>query len=130
TGSKVSRIYLTGGTSNIRGIDQYIEEKIAVTTERFPELHSLKTKKKDNYTSEFTSKFVIAALMAVSYNQKSLIANALTDEYSQTGSNELPWNTMAFVGIRSFICAIIVSLSLFLENTFITTQKKEVMAKL
>lgn len=128
TGYKVSHVYLTGGTSNIRGLDQYIEEQIKISTERFPEFNTVSFK--SSLEDQFNSRFAVATILAGSYRYKSLMANALNDDYSQTGSDELPLNTMAFVGVRSFICALIIILSLLLENYFISSDRKKIVSGL
>lgn len=128
TGFKVGHIYLTGGTSNIRGLDQYIEEQIGISTERFPNLTSIHFKKPID--EQYNSKFILASFLAASYQQKSLIANALSDQYSQTGSDELPLNTMAFVGVRSILCMLVVILSLSFESYLLDKERVTVSNKI
>lgn len=123
TGSKVAHIYITGGTSNIKGLDQYITEQMQISTERFPKLHSVIIKKKVD--EQFYSKFVIATLLAANYKNKSLMANALSNEFSVTGSDEIPLNTMAFVGIRSLMITAVFILSLTIEGYLASKEEKK-----
>lgn len=122
TGSKVAHIYMTGGTSNIKGLDQYISEQMQITTERFPALNTVYFKNKPD--QQYNAKFIIATLLASNFKHKSLIANALSGEYAVGGSDELPLNTMAFVASRSLIISIIFIISLSIEG-FKTSQEEQ-----
>lgn len=129
TGKNIDKIYITGGTSKIKNIDNFLIEALGTPVEVFnpysqvsPEKLGLDEKEKLFYS--------VAFLMAQSISDKPQLPNFLSGEYSIAPKNRISIFNLAFLTTRSTILLLILSLGFIFENFILTREEKEIEKKL
>lgn len=118
-GVGVSEVFITGGTSNIKNIHNFLAENFETKTsylETFGEkvdANSLDTDEK------FRRKFAYANLQAQSYKDKSRMVNFLHGDYAIQGQSDLPLRSFSFIGVRAAILTLLLMTSFGLERLII-----------
>ncbi len=129
SGKNAEKIYLTGGTSKIKNLDNFLMEILGVPVEilnPYPQTDlekvGLEHKDKANYA--------LACLMTQSLTDKQQPPNFLTGDYSIAPKNRISIYNLAFLATRSTILLIILSLGFIFENFILTKEEKEIEKKL
>lgn len=118
-GVGASEVFITGGTSNIKNIHNFLAEQFQTKTsflESFGEdvdAHDLEADDK------FRRKFAYANIQAQSYKDKAGIVNFLQGDYSIQGQSDLPLRSFAFIGVRVAMLTLLLMVSFGLERLII-----------
>ncbi len=130
-GNAIKEIYICGGTSNIKNIANYLSAKLGVvvhTFDPFKFMNDVQIDKDDKIRKKFSQ---VAALTTTS-PKKSKVINFLKGEYALNSSNDLPVESMAFIGVRIGILSLIISMyfiikAVSLNLTLANTSKKHLI---
>jgi Tfp pilus assembly PilM family ATPase len=124
TGNEITKVYLTGGCSNVKNIHNFIHEQIGVPTFRLKAFKGQSIGKIDT-DKKIENKFALSTIIGISaINRKGMI-NFRTGEYSPSGADVLPVFSLSFLGMRTAILTLIVIVSLAIE---IGIQSKQLAA--
>ena len=128
-GLKLDKVYITGGSSNIKNINSYLAEKWGVEVELFNPFNDIDTTKID-LNPKSKTKYFLANLLAASFRRKDLLINLLTGKYAQASGIDFPLHSFGFMGIRVAAVALLLVVSLFVERFFIQQDIKVVNGRL
>jgi general secretion pathway protein L len=128
-GLSLQHVFITGGTSNIKNISNYLTEKWdtkVVLLETFDKVES----EKIDLNPKNKSKFALANIMAIGMKRKNRFINLLNGKFAQASSVEIPLHSFAFLGIRVAAVTAILMISLLAERFFILRDIQFVNTKL
>ena len=129
TGKSLDKLYLMGGTSQIKNLNNFISEglsKKCPTLDVFNNGYSsqISFKRSQKTTYSFTH------IMAASLRAKNYPLNFLVGEYSVSGQDTIPLYSTIFIASRSFIFMIILVLILGLEGVLLKSDEKSLDKKI
>jgi len=117
-GLSLQHVFITGGTSNIKNISNYLTEKFdtkVVLLETFDKVES----EKIDLNPKNKSKFALSNMMAIGMKRKNRFINLLSGKFAQSSAAEIPLHSFAFLGIRVATIAAILFIALIAERFFI-----------
>ena len=120
-GQPIKHVYICGGSSNIKNMDNYLSSKLNVVVERLNSYQYLNSNAID-FDEKVRSKFSIASILAYNAPAKSRLINFLNGEYSIKSGEEMPLEAFTLVTIRAMIVSLVIGLFL-LGNIFIIQNK-------
>jgi len=121
-GIPLQKIFLTGGTSNINNIHNYLARELGIHVEQFNSLDSIKDP--DGQLKDHQDSFFMTNLMAKSFITKQRPSNFLIGDFSNGNSSDLPMHSMAFMSVRSVLLFIFLSLFVGVDNFFLARNEK------
>ena len=128
-GLKLDKVYISGGSSNIKNINAYLAEKWMTEVELFNPFNDVDTTKID-LNHKARTKYFLANLLAGSYRRKDLLINLLTGKYAQASGIDFPLHSFGFIGTRVAAVTLLFVAVLFVERYFINQDIKVVNTKL
>ncbi len=120
-GQPIKHIYICGGTSNIKNMDNYLSSKLNVVVEKLNPYQYMSSSNID-YDDKIRSKFTINSILAFNAPMKSKLVNFLKGEYSIKSGDEMPLDAFTLITIRTFMVSCLISL-FFIVNIFITNMR-------
>ncbi len=121
-GNKISNILITGGSSNIKNISNYLAQYLDV---RVQKLDSFVKTANDGIEAKNKSNFNLANIMANGSRGKSQFINFLTGNYAQISKDDLPLHSMVFTGVRVGFVMALMMLFLGIEYFRLNSQVKK-----
>ena len=122
TGLNIEHVYLTGGSSNIRNIDNYLTERLQVSVSTFRTLGLEKNVGQDSYNS-LTLGFTMGSSTAYAEPTR----NFYTKEFASALKDGVTLENTIFSFYRVAILCVIMSIGLIVESkVFIDRDKKYV----
>lgn len=128
-GETIKEVYICGGTSNIKNIQNYLSVKLGVEVHFFNPYQYVE----DSLIEQdegVKRKFSQVTTLATNAVQRSKLINFLTGDYSLNSDSALPFEAMAFVSLRTAILSLILCVfflaSLFISNARINTANKTI----
>ncbi len=112
-GSKIDKIYIMGGSSNINNIDHFIHYHTGIPVENIIPLLDLK----NDYTVHDRN-FILAKMMALSQKNPSSVINFLIGKFQTTSNSFIPIHSATFLWIRTTLLALILILGFSAERFF------------
>lgn len=128
-GLSLQHIFITGGTSNIKNITNYLTEKWDTKVVLLETFDKIEIEKID-LNPKNKSKYALANMMASGMKQKNRFINLLSGKFAQTSTSEIPLHSFAFLGVRVAAVAVVLLLALLTERFFIQKDIKFVNNKL
>lgn len=128
-GLSVQNVFITGGTSNIKNITNYLTEKWDTKVALLESFDNVEGEKVD-LNPKNKSKYALANMMAGGMKRKNRFINLLTGQFAQASSAEVPLHSFAFLGLRVAAITAVILVSLVAERFFIERDIKFVNAKL
>ncbi len=124
-GNKISNVYITGGTSNIKNMINYLSQYLEVRVQYLDSFANM-----DNLSAVITDSkqkqvLNMANIMAFSGRGKSQLINMLSGEYAQVATDDLPLHSMTFTAIRMAALCSIIFFFLLIEMLTLNTEIKE-----
>jgi Tfp pilus assembly PilM family ATPase len=122
-GQPIERIYITGGTSKINNINNFISQSSSLPVEplRIPDCVGVSKGQYEN--------FGVGQLMAISQKAKTPPANFLVGDYSSGYSNNISLHSSAFIVTRVAILCVLIITGLLVEQTFFLKPEEKVLDK-
>jgi general secretion pathway protein L len=128
TKEKVSQIYLIGGTSLIKNIDQYLsyywERPVQILSNSSETFNKLKINKKKN------ANFIAADILAQAHRVTNKVANHLGRVSLAKAQDPLPLYSLSFVGLRSLILSSLCILLSVIYLVILSNKEKLLDAQL
>jgi len=120
-GMPIKAIYLTGGTSQINNICNFLAYELGVNVEPL-QIFDLIKQPKLPFSDADKNKYSVTYLMALSQTSKIPVGTMLTGEYSTSIAETIPLHSMAFIFSRAAVVVALIMASLFGERFFLTNQ--------
>ncbi len=117
-GLSLQHIFITGGTSNIKNITNFLSEKWDAKVVLLESFDKVDTTKID-LDPKNKSKYAIANMMAIGMKRKNRFINLLIGKFAQASSSEIPLHSFAFLGVRVAAISLVLLLSLAAERFLI-----------
>jgi Tfp pilus assembly PilM family ATPase len=108
-GIPVQEVFLCGGTSNIKNINNYLSSKLSLKTSFFDAFSLVDCAKIDN-DAKLRRKFSLISLLAQNAPRKSKLINFLKGEYALQSNIDIPTESIVFIATRLFILSFITSI--------------------
>lgn len=120
----IDQIYLIGGTSKLKNLDNYLAQKIGKATQLFEDSaghYSLVGSNNVDLLPFFT-------IDSLSYAQfaKSNFHNLLTESYYQAKKSDLPIYSISYIAVRMAIVTFVAVFFLGLEKIFLTLEDQKI----
>lgn len=113
-GEIIKDVYICGGTANVKNIQNYLSSTLNVQVHFFNPYQFMESQKIDQ-DEKLRRKFCQAACLALNATNRSKLVNFLKGELALTSGTSLPLESIAFIGVRTFFIALIVSVFLMAE---------------
>lgn len=123
-GIPIEEIFLTGGTSNIQNIENFISQQTKIKTSIFT-LNSYHFDINEKFSSE-ESKFFLSGLMVSNLIGKVKPGNFLVGDYALGTNLGLPIHSIGFYFSRVAIFSLVISLILGLDTYIQKGKEKEI----
>jgi hypothetical protein len=128
-GLSLQHIFITGGTSNIKNIANYLTEKWDVKVALLETFDKIEGEKID-LNPKNKSKYALTNMMATGMKRKNRFINFLSGKFAQASAAEIPLHSFAFLGVRVAAVSAVLLVSLMAERFFIERDVKFVNLKL
>lgn len=120
-GLAVKTIYLTGGTSQINNICNFLSEELNIKVEAL-QVYDLVKQPKIPFSEAEKCKHTVTYLMALSQKAKIPVGTMLTGPYSTSIAETIPLHSMAFIFSRAAVVVALLLASLFAERFFLSRE--------
>lgn len=128
-GLAVQNVFITGGSSNIKNIANYLTEKWETKVALLESFDKIEAEKVD-LNPKNKSKFAMTNMMTIGFRRKNRFINLLIGRFAQASTSEVPLHSFAFIGVRVAAASLVFILSLFVERFFIQTDISTVNSKM
>lgn len=119
-GSSIDKIYVFGGSSQINGLENFLNYNTGLTIESLPPLLDFKN---DYFIHE--KNFYLVKMMAISQRAPSNLINFLTGKFQTASSAFIPLHSAVFILVRSTFIALIIILGLVSERFFFLSKQEK-----
>ncbi len=120
----IEQIFITGGSSNISNISNFIAEQVACSVEKINLTNHFKGSIASD-SKESASRGIIE-LMAISSISKPIPPNFLCKDFPSLFHNTIPLASTLFITARVATVAAVILFALLIEGMFLTSQKKQI----
>ncbi|WP_127717303.1 pilus assembly protein PilM [Halobacteriovorax sp. HLS] len=112
-GNPINKIFLTGGSSNINNIENFLTSHLNIKVEKF------KTDKIKDLPSAKRQSFLLSYMMAAAQRSSTQIPNFLTGNYTSGFSDSISLHSVSFIFTRVMaVCAMLICF-MVVERSFI-----------
>jgi len=125
-GKSIDKIYLMGGSSQIKNITNFLSQALEIEIEMFPLNHLLLIKEDQYKMVETNPRFLLTNIMAAGQLAKHPPANFLTAQYSSGFTENIPLHSTGFIAARVVFFSLIIVIGLIIENTIIKNKNKNI----
>ncbi len=123
-GSTINDIYLCGGSSNIKNIENYLASKLNANIHFFDPYQSVDAQQIDQ-DNRLRRKFSQTTALSSSMTSKSKLINFLKGDYTLSSSSDLPIDSMAFISVRLGVISLITCLFFLIQGFLANRQTQE-----
>lgn len=128
TGHNITKVYICGGTSNIKNIENFLTESFEVSVTTLDALQRTSLMDLDLKDSEVNLLNKAYFLSHLFINRKAL-CDFKTGDYATSSEGVIPLHSISFLGLRSAIVALVLILVFIIEGGFLNRQVRTVTAK-
>lgn len=129
-GASINKIVLTGGTSRINNIDNFLAQMLGLEVEFF-KLPKVVVFGDTNIVEDEIQSYFSAVLMGSTQKSKIPVANFLYGEFSSGYSQNIPLHSSAFIGMRVLtVCVVLITFMLVHRFFFIGSENKQLISRL
>jgi Tfp pilus assembly PilM family ATPase len=125
----VQKLYICGGSSNIKNIKSYLSHHLGVSVNHFSPYELVNFGKFELDKKQKTS-FILSHLGGLTLNQKLPPLNFLNGAYATNNYEDLPLHSATFIGMRVTIVVMILMGFFALERLQLNKENKRVDKKL
>jgi general secretion pathway protein L len=109
-GINVDRVYITGGSSNIKNIKNYLSSNLKIDVDHIDVFDN--TAFRDVDTDEkYKRRFSLANALVNAFKNKKNVVNLLSGPYTQQSSEDIPLHSISYISMR--MAAVMVMFTLF-----------------
>jgi general secretion pathway protein L len=116
TNNSLQTIFITGGTSNLKNMANYLAQSLSVKVQHLNILDAVEYNSQDSDPKQ-QMKFSNSSLLAWSYLHKNKIVNFLTGEFERTDKENIPVHSIFHISLRASIIAFFL-ITLFITEKF------------
>lgn len=120
-GIAVNEVYITGGTSNIKNINNYLEEQLSSKVTFLDTYQNIDTSNIEQDKKQLR-KFNIANLEVLSYPKKSKLVQLLSGDYMIPGEMDLPLHSFFYISTRLAAITLLIVFSMIINGFFISSE--------
>lgn len=129
-GTSINKVVLTGGSSRINNIDNFIAQLIGLEVE-FLKLPKGVTFHETNIVENEVQSYFAAIMMGSTQKSKIPVANFLYGEFSSGYSQNIPLHSSAFIGMRVLtVCFVLISFLAIHRIFFIGKENKQLISRI
>lgn len=128
TNNSLQNIFITGGTSNLKNMQNYLAQSLSVKVQHLNILDVVEYTAQDN-DPKLQSKFAVTSLLSWSYLHKNKIVNFLCGDFEKGDKEGLPLHSISYIGVRASILAFFILTILVVENFLIDYKIKDLDKK-
>lgn len=121
-GQSIDKIFILGGSSQITGIENFLNYHTSVKVEPLPPL----TEFKNDYSLHERSYF-LAKMMALSQRTPSSLINFLTGKFQISSNVYISLHSVVFLWIRSSFIALLLIVGLLTERYFFLVKQDKLL---
>jgi Tfp pilus assembly PilM family ATPase len=122
-GVTISDYHICGGTTNINNYSNFISSKLNAKVVTFNPFNTCNDDQIDK-DQKFRNKFAQVCTLMQGMKKKSQLINFLRGEFSFQGNDNLPLESLAFVGTRAMILTFIIMIYLLVDSFSVKSQSK------
>lgn len=123
-GEPIKDVFICGGSSNIKNIQNYLSVLLSVEIHFFNPFKFVEAAKIDQ-DEKHRRKFSQLTTLCSNTTSKSGLINFLKGDFALSSNNDLPIESMVFIGVRLAIIAFIISAGLIIKTVLISGQIKD-----
>lgn len=127
-GLRISKLYITGGTSNISNLCDYLAEKFEVKVEPLETFEH--TRSKSKISKQEKAIYCQSNLMAHAYRNKKNIINLLTGRFTQFSNSSFPIESLTFLMTRSISFALFLLVALSAQRFMLDKEVSSINRRL
>lgn len=120
-GFTLDKVYLTGGTANIKNIGPYLESELGISTEILDTMEYCNTKAIESDLKHI-AKFNGASALTYAPKKKSKFFNFLKGEYSLANSQALPLESYTIWASRVAILSLLLTVHFGIQAFFVNSE--------
>lgn len=129
TGQNITKVYICGGTSNIKNIENFLSQSFEVSVAKLDTLNLTTLADLGLKEQEMTLLNKIYGQTQYFLNKK-IISNFRQGQYASSQEGAIPLQSISFMALRSAIVAAIIVGILFVESMYINKNLKSVNSKI
>lgn len=122
-GITVGEIYLTGGTSNIKNINNYLEEQLSTKISFLNTYENMDISQIES-DEKYLRKFTTSNLEVSGYLKKSKLMNLLSGEYLIPGEMDLPLHSFFFISTRLATITALLVVGMIINGVYLNSDIK------
>lgn len=123
-GVPIKEFYICGGTANINNFSNYISAKLGAKVNTYDPFMTCSDEHIDK-DKKFRNKFAQVCTMMQTMTQKNRLVNFLRGDYSFNSNENLPLDSMFFIGVRVALVCFLLSTYLLVDQLITSSQSKE-----
>lgn len=124
-GETIEKIYITGGSANLKHFQYYLESQTGIKVEVFDPYQFCNDIDIDN-DIKFRQKMAMTTTLALNSLKKNRLSNFLKNHYVLQDNENLPLEMVGFLGIRALLIAIVISGYFLFQGIYTTSQIQKV----
>lgn len=119
-GNPIDTIYITGGSSNINNIENFLSSELNTTVEKFI------APKMDGIEESERPQFLLSYMMSAAQRSATTMPNFLTGKYTSGFSDAISLHSVSFIFSRAVMIMIVISAFLMIDRLFfLNNQNKD-----
>ena len=123
-GIPVQEVFLCGGSSNIKNIQNYLQSQLPVKVSLFDSFQKMENPNIDT-DHKFRRKFAVGSLLSQNSTQSSKLINLLKGDYALQSNLDLPLQSAAFISTRVLIISLLISIIFGIDALFSSMANKK-----
>lgn len=124
-GVPVGEYYICGGTANINNFSNFLSIKLASKVTNFNPFMTCK----DDYIDKdpkFRNKFAQTSILMQGMQHKNRFINFLKGPFSFKENENLPLDSLAFMGVRVFAISFVIIITMLVSHIFLRRDDEEI----
>ena len=120
-GNPIDHIYITGGSSNINNIENFLTSELNIKVQKFtpPKMEGLIEKEKSQY--------LLSYMMAAGQRSSTAMPNFLTGKYTSGFSDAISLHSVSFIFSRAVMILITISAFMMIDRIFFLNSQNKAL---
>jgi Tfp pilus assembly PilM family ATPase len=118
-GNPINKIYITGGSSNIKNIENFLTSHLNLKVEKFNSSKLIDIEKKEKQS------FLLSYMMAATQRSSTQVPNFLTGNYTSGFSDSISMHSVSFIFSRMMVVCLVLASFMAVNRTFFLTEKSK-----
>ncbi|CBW26136.1 putative membrane protein [Halobacteriovorax marinus SJ] len=118
-GNPIDNIYITGGSSNINNIENFLTSELNIKVQKFD------PPKMDGLTEMEKPQFLLSYMMSAAQRSSTLMPNFLTGKYTSGFSDSISLHSLSFILSRALMLMVVLSALMMIDRVFFLNSKND-----